>query len=188
MAISCRLDCTYCGDGIVNGAPGAESCDDGNTNNRDSCQNSCLGRFRRDPGSIVFHGSRRPTDRLKVNGVVVTRLPMSTDGLLITVRLSNANGVIYETTLPGGSLVRSGHQLKFRDRNAPRSVAGGLALFRISPHGSDGDQVQVEAYGNLSTATLADMTIEILFDSAIYQNSATWTPTRTGWHLVDHER
>ena len=113
---------------------------------------------------------------------------MSTDGLLITVRLSNADGVIYETSLPGGSLVRSGHQLKFRDRNASRAVAGGLALFRISPHGNDGDQVQVEAYGDLSKATLPDMTIEILFGSAIYQNSATWTPTRKGWHLVDHDR
>jgi hypothetical protein len=104
------------------------------------------------------------------------------------VRLSNANGVIYETSLSGESLVASGHQLKFRDRNAPRTVEGGLAMFRISPHGNDGDQVQVEAYGNLSTATLPDMTIEILFGNATYQNSGTWTPTRTGWHLVDHER
>ena len=184
----CRADCTFCGDAIVNGPSGTETCDDANADDRDSCRNNCLGRFRRDPGSITFHDGRRPTDRLKVNGVVVTRLPVSTDGLVITVRLSNANGVIYETTLAGGSLVTSGHQLKFRDRNASRAVAGGLALFRISPHGNDGDQVQVEAYGNLSAATLPDMTIEILFGSATYQSSGTWTPTRKGWRLVDHER
>ncbi len=37
----CRADCTYCGDGIkqVN-----EDCDDGNTNDNDSCDNSCLYR------------------------------------------------------------------------------------------------------------------------------------------------
>jgi len=38
----CRLDCTYCGDGVVNGVPGSESCDDGNTNNSDGCGNFCL--------------------------------------------------------------------------------------------------------------------------------------------------
>ncbi|MBP9758962.1 DUF4215 domain-containing protein [Candidatus Dojkabacteria bacterium] len=40
----CRVggsnECTYCGDGIVQTAAG-EQCDDGNTNNSDSCDNSC---------------------------------------------------------------------------------------------------------------------------------------------------
>lgn len=36
---TCRLDCTYCGDGIVQGN---ESCDDGNTNDNDRCSNTCV--------------------------------------------------------------------------------------------------------------------------------------------------
>jgi cysteine-rich repeat protein len=34
----CRVDCTYCGDGIPNGT---EACDDGNTNDLDACANDC---------------------------------------------------------------------------------------------------------------------------------------------------
>jgi cysteine-rich repeat protein len=183
----CRADCTFCGDAIVNGPPGTETCDDANADDRDSCQNDCLGRFRRDPGTITFHGTSRPNDRLKVNGVVVTRLPVSTEGLTITVRLSNANGVVYEATLDGGDLVAKGRQLKFRDRNAASAVEGGIGIFRVSPHRTDGYRVKVEAYGDLSAATLADMTIEILFGLETYQNSATWMSTPKGWRLVDHE-
>jgi uncharacterized repeat protein (TIGR01451 family) len=184
----CRADCTFCGDGIVNGPAGTETCDDANADNRDSCQNDCLGRFRRDPGSIAFHGSKRPTDRLQVKGVVVTRLPVSTVGLVITVRLSNANGVVYEATLAGGDLVAHGRQLTFVDRNAASAAQGGIGIFRISPHRTDGHRVKVVAYGDLSAATLADMTIEILFGLETYQNSATWMRTSNGWRLVDHER
>ena len=36
----CRVDCTYCGDGIIQSMLG-EVCDDGNTNNEDSCNNDC---------------------------------------------------------------------------------------------------------------------------------------------------
>jgi len=34
----CRFDCTFCGDGIVNGG---EDCDDGNTDDTDECNNDC---------------------------------------------------------------------------------------------------------------------------------------------------
>jgi cysteine-rich repeat protein/parallel beta-helix repeat protein len=41
----CKLDCTgmgpRCGDGVVNGPPGAEECDDGNNSNNDACLNTC---------------------------------------------------------------------------------------------------------------------------------------------------
>jgi cysteine-rich repeat protein len=38
---TCRDDCTYCGDAIVNGDP-VEDCDDGNGVNFDGCNNECL--------------------------------------------------------------------------------------------------------------------------------------------------
>lgn len=34
----CRNDCTFCGDGLVNGG---EECDDGNDNDNDACSNNC---------------------------------------------------------------------------------------------------------------------------------------------------
>jgi uncharacterized repeat protein (TIGR01451 family) len=183
----CRADCTFCGDGIVNGPSGTETCDDANADDRDSCRNTCLDRLRRDPGSIIFYGTQRPTDRLQVDGVVVTRLPVSTDGLVITVRLSNANGIIYEASLAGENLVARGRQLKFKDRTVAKTADGGIAFFRILPHQHDGYRVKVTAYGHLSAATLPDMTIEILLGSETHQNTDTWTSTRRGWRLSDHK-
>jgi uncharacterized repeat protein (TIGR01451 family) len=180
----CRADCTFCGDGIVNGPPGTETCDDANANNTDSCQNTCVGGLRRDPASIKFHGSSRPNDRLQLNGLVIPRLPVNPDGLLLTVRLSNTSGVIYEASLAGRSLVTRGRSFKYRARHAATAVQGGIASLYIAPH-RDGYRVKVVAYGDLSRATLADMTLEILFGSQAYQNSGTWTQTRTGWRLFD---
>ena len=39
QSIGCRLDCTYCGDGLVNDA--SEQCDDGDSINDNSCKNDC---------------------------------------------------------------------------------------------------------------------------------------------------
>lgn len=37
----CRDDCTYCGNGVVDGPAGAEMCDDGDALNGNGCDNDC---------------------------------------------------------------------------------------------------------------------------------------------------
>jgi len=182
----CRADCTFCGDGIVNGPGGAETCDDANTDDlHDHCRNTCVGRLRRDPASINFRGNAKPADRLQVNGLVNTRLPINPDGMVVTVRLSNANGVIYEATLDGSQLLVSGPKLKFHDSDAAKHPVNRIADLRVSPH-KDGHRVKIVAYGDLSNATLEDMVLEILFGAQTYQNSAAWKRTKRGWRLVEH--
>jgi uncharacterized repeat protein (TIGR01451 family) len=178
----CRADCTFCGDGIVNGPPGSETCDDANANDQDSCRNTCIGRLRRDPASIRFHGSRRPTDRLRVFGRATTRLPVNPDGMAFTVRLSNINGVIYEASVAGANMVVRGKRLKFSNRHAATAAEGGIAYFNLGPH-RDGYYINVLAYGDLSAANSPDMRIEILLGSKVYQNDATWSRNRAGWYL-----
>ncbi|MEK7730364.1 MAG: DUF4215 domain-containing protein, partial [Planctomycetota bacterium] len=38
---ACRSDCTYCGNGAVDGPTGSETCDDGNAVDTDGCRNNC---------------------------------------------------------------------------------------------------------------------------------------------------
>lgn len=38
---TCRGDCTYCGNGTVDGPVGAEECDDGDADDTDACTNAC---------------------------------------------------------------------------------------------------------------------------------------------------
>ncbi len=37
----CRNDCTYCGNGVVDGPAGVETCDDGDAINANGCRNDC---------------------------------------------------------------------------------------------------------------------------------------------------
>jgi cysteine-rich repeat protein len=48
----CRSDCTFCGDGAVNGEAGAEGCDDGNNVAGDGCDGDCM-----EEGSCVETGA-----------------------------------------------------------------------------------------------------------------------------------
>jgi len=52
----CRGDCTVCGDSVVNDG---EQCDDGNTNNTDTCQNDCTSPS---PCSVIITKTVAPDD------------------------------------------------------------------------------------------------------------------------------
>lgn len=47
-----KVTCTYCGDGIVNGSPGLEECDDAHVGDDDACDDTCKKR-----GLLVFISS-----------------------------------------------------------------------------------------------------------------------------------
>ncbi len=174
----CRLDCTYCGDGILNGP---ETCDTGGVPNR-ACNSNCTGRIAKDPGSIAFNVGGSGIDRLQVNGRITPPAPIDPSTLSVSVRLSNTNGLIYTTTLNAGALQPLGRKFKYRDRGA--ATGGGFSEFQFSPH-KDGYRIKLAAYGDLSAATLADMTVEVDFGPGQYTNTATWKQTRRGWRNSD---
>jgi hypothetical protein len=175
----CRLDCTYCGDGILTPP---ETCDTGGVPNR-SCNPNCTGRIARDPASIVFNVRRTTIDRLSVNGLILPVVPINPSTSPLGVRLSNANGLIYSLELPAGAMVTSGRAYKFRNRHA--KVNGGFSEFTFRPH-RDGYRIKLATYGDLSAATLAQMTVEVYFGGQQFVHSAVWDQTKRGWRDSGH--
>jgi hypothetical protein len=184
----CRSDCTYCGDGLVNGPPGPghETCDDGNSSNADDCTNHCHGTIHRDPATIRFRTDPTSTDRLKMNGRINTLRTIAGNELAVGVRLVNANGVIYSASLPAGALVDrygTGRRFRFYDPTTPERPEGGIEEFKLIAH-NGWYLIKVVAYGDLSAATSADMTVEISFGFDQYDGERTWVQTRSGWKVV----
>ncbi len=118
---SCRADCSYCGDGILDAG---EDCDDGNGDDFDACDNTCFDappppppeyRFCemfRDPS---FSRDQQGNVRLKANGrmeVIDTSVAGPGDDLVVDlgqetviVKASTPQeGVVFEREFPIGSL------------------------------------------------------------------------------------
>jgi hypothetical protein len=176
----CRTDCTYCGDTVVNGS---ETCDDGNTENADDCRNDCSGALRKDPATIWFHSPRAVWDRLKVRGGFTTDYEIDATTLVVGVRLSNATGVIYSADLPVGSMERVGSRFDFKNRDAKYDPLGGIGRFYLKPGSNGRYHTGLVAYGDLSAATTAEMTIEVRFGGYAYTSGGTWDKKKYGWKL-----
>ena len=101
--------------------------------------------------------------------------------------LRNANGIVYQATLQPGDLVPRGKAFVFKDNGARRGLGtrGGLAKVQISPvTGGTGIRVNVQAFGDLSAATLAVMTVEIAVGTDAIAYTAPWQQRPYGWTLL----
>jgi hypothetical protein len=183
----CRSDCTYCGDGIVNGppsGPGHETCDTAGPSQ--TCNADCTGKFLRDPATITFHASTLGTDRLKVGGLLYPQVDFDLEHQAVAIRLSNANGVIYSGGLASGQLVRVKRTFKYVNKGAAKDPSGGIMRFLFFPHhkafgSAAGYRMKMITYGDLSAATLDTMTIELVVgDSSQFLHKAQWIRTRKG--------
>ena len=130
-----------------------------------------------DPASIRFRSRPTAKDRLQINGRIVPIAPIDPTQLAVAVRLSNANGLIYSTELPAGELTG---RRRFTFRNRAARTDGGFWYLVLAPH-RGGDRIDLVAYGDLSAATLPEMTVEISIGQGQYKHSATWVRTRSGW-------
>jgi hypothetical protein len=175
----CRLDCTYCGDGILQ-AP--ETCDTGGVPNR-SCNANCTGRIARDPATITFNVRRTTLDRLQVNGLIDPGSPFDLTGVPVGVRLSNPSGLIYEQELPAGSMIVHGRKQKYKNRHAKDE--GGFTEFQVHPHRA-GFRMKLVTYGDLELATVPRMTVEVYFGSQRFVHTADWKKTKNGWRDTGH--
>lgn len=176
----CRLDCTYCGDGILQFP---ETCDTGGVFNR-ACNSNCTGRIARDPATIVFNVARTPLDRLAVNGLIDPPNTINPTASPVGIRLSNAAGVIFETELPAGTILAKGKAHKFRNRDA--KMTGGITDFNFRPH-REGYRFKFISYADLSTATDSLMTFEIYFGGQRFVRTAIWDTTKRGWRDTGHD-
>jgi len=180
----CRPDCTFCGDGIVNGL---ETCDDGNSNNNDKCHNDCTRHLRNDPVWIWFRSPGQVNDRLRVHGSFENDHSIDPTSVVVGVRLSDANGVVYSASVPVGAMservTNERTFFRFKDANAKSSPDGGIGAFKVSKD-ARWYRVNVWAYGDLSAAT-SEMTMDIFFGHEQYTSSGRWKRTLRGWYLFE---
>jgi cysteine-rich repeat protein len=205
----CSATCTnepYCGDGVVQpelgeqcelpNTPGcdanchpAEICNDLEDNDGDGdidcfdLECDCL-PIGRDPGAIRF-GKPPLGDLFAVHGSLKPQTALDPTVDEVSFLLVNANGKIFQFTIPPGTVKRIGRNLfRFKDRLAQRN-RNGLARFdlRYFPN-RDQFTFVVKAYGDLSKATEAAMGVQLLIDTDAFKNESVWAKTPRGWLLT----
>lgn len=144
------------------------------------CNHNC-------PDKIRLSATR--PDSLSVKSGFAPSVVLAPDAEPFRITLRNANGIVYQASLLPGDIVRKGSKYLFTDKRARRGqgIRGGLSRVEISPttNGS-GTRVNVEAFGNLDAATLAQMTVEITVGDDAIAYTSTWEQTSYGWYLFHH--
>jgi choice-of-anchor A domain-containing protein len=142
----------------------------------DVCHHAC-------PDTLKFGKAPKP-DALLIRSAFPPDLVLDPSNEPFTIVLRNANGVIYEGSLLPGDLVRKGRMLQFLDRAAKKTPPGtrdGLYKVQLKDANGAGMRVTIWAYGDMSTATLADMTIEIGLGDDTIASTDTWLVKKYGW-------
>lgn len=145
-----------------------------------------------DPAMIKF-GRNGRLDQLKIHARFepITPIDFYTDG--IGFSLSNANGVIFRAALIGGDMEgnSSGSSWKYKDKLA-RSGFGrrsGIAKFQVKIKLWDGTlsyPFKIQAYGDFSRATLAEMTSQISYGNDLATLTGVWQGEYgKGWILKE---
>jgi cysteine-rich repeat protein len=199
-----------CGDGTKDDG---EQCDDGNQVDGDGCSADCMLEeictdlidndgdglidcfdpdcapcppIMRDPAHIRF---RDGLDQFQFHGRVDPETPIDPSTETVAVLITNENGVIYKGILQPGDLSGKGARAvpwRFTDRKAAKageSLRDGIARVSINETMAGYYVVNVMAWGDLSSATLADMTLQLVIGDDVFQNTGTWKQKSYGWLL-----
>jgi cysteine-rich repeat protein len=204
----CSSQCVreYCGDGIVQPGLG-EECEEPNTPGCDDtchkveiCGNmidddgdgliDCLDGdcppclpIEKDPGLIKFGPEGAGHDVLMVHGALSPAAPLDVANEAVGILLTSSSGVIYQVELPAGALQESSSMLfKYRNRDALLARSG---VWKIDVHRRrrGGYTFRIKAYGDLSAATDAFMTVQWHVGGEVFVNSSAWEKTTRGWKL-----
>ena len=142
--------------------------------------------IRREPSGIQFDATGRGLDRFKSHGRVRLRVPLDdvTD-VRVAWLLTNASGIIYQASLLPGDLTprHAGSYYFFKDPGAHlgQGIRDGLARVLILV-GNDGNlRYKVEGFGDMSTATDPEMTLQFYVGDEVFVFPATWRRTPSGW-------
>jgi hypothetical protein len=138
------------------------------------CAHCCSSRIRFVAGPRL--------DLLILHARVNPGTPISPTTEDVTVSIDNANGTVFTQTIPAGSLVERGPgKFQFRDPAAVQN--GGVRKLQIKEKSdpAGGFAVDVIAYGDFSTATLATMTTFIAIGDDGFTDMSMWTQQPNGW-------
>ena len=131
------------------------------------------------PSKVVFR--KNGPDFFSAAGWVELGSGFDPSANVLQTELSNASGVVLLENLPAGSMHKSKAKYWYRDK--PAKVSGGYFKVRMKPGKGDLWQFKIRIYGDLSAATVPDMTLRITFGSIVAQGSGTWGQRKDGWQL-----
>ena len=186
----CRLDCTSCGDGVIQGTNG-ETCDDGNTVSGcrpdqpqrplDECLNNCALAICDDPARIAF---KRDQDLLKFHGRLISNQSVDLSAGHFVIELRDVNDtVLYRASLVKNSMYVSLNNFRYKNRNA--KFTGGLYTFKAKWR-EEYYIMTLKAYGNLRT-TVSDMVTHVYSGTNEWAVRGQWTAVgpnaSKGWKL-----
>jgi cysteine-rich repeat protein len=187
----CRLDCTACGDGVVQ-ANNAETCDDGNTVSGcrpdqpqrplDECLNNCSRAICDDPARISF---KRDFDMLKFHGRLITEQSIDLGSGHFAIELRDVNdNVLYRASLVRGTMEATRPGM-FRYKNRLAKASGGLYTFKAK-YRENYYIMTLKAYGDLS-ASVSDMVTHVYSGTNEWAVRGQWKPVGpnavNGWKL-----
>jgi len=145
-----------------------------------------------DPAIIRFSNNPERLDYFKIHGRFrLASGQMFPDVENFGILVTNADGIVYRGALDPGLLTKKAGgkgRFKFRDRLAKKGLgtSDGLSRVSIRPRtfsGVDYLVFSVRSYDDLSAATMADMTTQVVLGNDVGSLSATWTERPNGWRL-----
>lgn len=138
---------------------------------------SSIGALDLSAGRIRFASSS--PDQITLRGAIV---PDTSDDLAnspASIEVENSSGLLLAASLPAGALEKRGAVYLGRDPLAGRT--GGIGLLRVVQRTNHALSFALRAYGDLSAATRADMTIRLTIGGRSYATSGTWRLRSNGW-------
>ena len=122
-------------------------------------------------------------DQLTLHARVLPQTSIDPAFETFTIELANANGTLFTATLNPGQMrgLAGGGRVVYRNPAARR--AGGVSRVQIAQRkdGPGGYRVDVVAHGDLSAATLAEMTVFLAIGDDGFFDTSTWNPRPSGW-------
>jgi cysteine-rich repeat protein len=192
--LQCRLDCTSCGDGVVQ-PNDDEVCDDGNTISGcrtdqpqkplDDCLHNCTEPICADPARISFGKGERP-DLYYFHGRLIADEALDFAGKHFVIELRDNTGTpIYRSSLVSGS-IEAVNEKAARYKNRVARDSGGVYQLK-SKKGVGFYILSVKAYGDLSGA-VADMSTHVYVGTDEWVVRGLWKQQGTkGWKLGKHD-
>lgn len=134
------------------------------------CKHPCVNKIR----------FTRGLDKLELHAGLVPLSSVDPGFETFKVEITNVNGTVFTATLPPGAISTTNGGNRYTYRNPTARTAGGIYRVVVTQK-PNGYRVDLIAYGDLSTATEADMATFIAIGDDSFFDNSTWIAKKDGW-------